>query len=152
MNGAQIRLVFLWIMTALLLTAFVSSARWLFEMWHYLKWPVFVLIVVAAAFSRQRRLSWDERSAQITAIVRQHPFIRVWLVIYGLLLAAAIFWALSTSFDIRGQLGPGGLFLSVIGLPAPFVIAGQLDKYRALGAQSDPPVDDARKSRARGSP
>ena len=147
MNAAQIRLVFSWIMWTLVLTLFLLSARWLYEA----KWPAFLLLLVVV-FSP--RLTWLYRGEWIISdMVRKHPFIGVWLVIYVLSLSAAIFWVLKTGFDVDKQLGPAGVLLPILGLAAPTVIAGQFDKYKELGAQSNPTVEsDARKNGARGSP
>lgn len=157
MNAAQIRLVFSWIIGTLVLTILLLSLRWLFEKWFL----SFFLLLLAFLFLFDRRPifppvtfdRWGEWRGEWADMVQQHPFIRVWLIIYVLSLSAAIFWVLLTGFDVLKHFGPAGLLLPILGLMAPAMVARELDKYRALGARSNPTVEsDARKSGARGSP
>ena len=153
MNTAQKRLAGLWATAIIAVVIVLLSAEWMLEEWDYLRWPALVLLAIAAAFHRKPLPSWGERSQRINETVQRHPFIRVWLAVYGLLLAIGVCWTLKTHFDLINGLGTAFFFLLFIGLVAPFVIADQVDKYKALGAQSNPTVDpDARKRRARGSP
>jgi len=151
MNIAQKRLALLWMVAAISLAIFLLAADWILDRWDYLRWPALALLFVAAAFHRKPMPTREERSQRLNDTVRRHPLVRTWLAVYGLLLAVGIYWVLKTHFDLI-DLGSAFFFLLIIGLLAPFVVAGQIDKYKELGAQSNHPADsDERKQRARGS-
>ena len=153
MNAAQKRLASRWILATTTVVIVLLSAQWMLEVWDYLRWPAWVLLVIAAVFSRKSIPTWNERWDRINETAQRHPFVRVWLAVYGLLLATGVFWVLKTNLDVIDNFGMAFFLLLFIGLLAPFIIADQVDRYRALGAQSNPTVDsDARERRARGSP
>jgi hypothetical protein len=147
MNTAQKRLAWQWAAATVAVVAVLLSAQWILEEWDYLRWPALVLLIIASAFHRKPLPRWSERSQRLNETVQKYPLIRVWLVLYGLFLAVGVFWVLKRHFELIDS--PAVFFLLFIGLLAPFLIADQVDKYKALGAQSNPTVDPTRASNAR---
>jgi len=84
MNTAQKRLAGLWATAIIAVVIILLSAEWMLEEWDYLRWPALALLAIAAAFHRKPLPSWGERSQRINETVQRHPFIRVWLAVYGL--------------------------------------------------------------------
>ena len=136
MNKAQRKLVILWVISLIIFILMVINSDWIVENWKGLQLPVIILISIAVVFSK-RCYKWGDGSKKTNDAVQRYPIIKTWLAVYGIAIAAGIFITISKNIDLIEKFGNGGVFIAIAPIFLPFLIVEQIDRYRALGEQSN---------------
>lgn len=88
--------------------------NWILEHWDSLKWPVFAVIVILAAFNKKPINRADGRN-QMNRIFEEHAWVRAYFAIYGLIIAIGTCYILYNGINISQEVSFFE-FASAIGL------------------------------------
>jgi hypothetical protein len=135
MTKAQRKIVSQWLACLCLVIPMVVFEDWIVANWSWFKFPAFLCILVGMALSKQTPAirPYKESSEILNGVVREHPWIKIYLLLYCIFLAVFIYTNLSGSTNFFKNLGPVGLIALLVPIGLPFFIIRSIENYKSAG-------------------
>jgi ATP/ADP translocase len=136
MTKKQRRLIYKWLIA---LTAFVvllvfedkliGNAAWV-------RWVLFGGLIVAVTLTRSR-LSLEPASVGMNQIVNTYPFIKLWLVVWGLVIAVVVVLVTHSAIRLEEIFGFRIIAISILLLVGPILWLSERERFRKYGEEND---------------
>lgn len=137
MNYAQKKYVAIVFVALAPLACGVLNFRWVIENWSWLKWPSLVFVFLLAALGGKEATGWGEPNKNLVDFLQEHPLLKLWVAIYTLIIVVFITYGLTHGIEFHKS--PGLWLLLGFGpLLLPLFVAGEYQRYKRLGTQSNP--------------
>jgi len=134
MSKKQKMIVGTWAAIFFTLVLLAIFDEWVQENWDSIRWPSFIIILIIAAFSqKQGQASVSEGRHNINEIVNNHPWIKLYMIIYCLIVAIVCFNVVSKGVNLSESIGTIELALAIFGIMLPIFIVQQIQLYRDAG-------------------
>jgi hypothetical protein len=134
MTKTQKIIVFNWLLAVLLLILFPVFEGWILDHWKTLKWPAFAALVIFVALSKNTSISTRaEGRFEFNRIADEHPWIKIYWVTYGIVIAIGDYYAISHQIDLVNDVGVFSLAGPILLLLLPIVIIKQREAWNEAG-------------------
>ena len=134
MNIKQKFLVTGW---ALIISLFILISiydEWIGDNWDTIKWPSFIVILIFIAFSpKSKKDLTSEGRANINDIVNKNPWIKIYMVIYCIVISIVCFDTISSKTNLVETIGFLELAIPILGILLPVMIVHQIKIYTDAG-------------------
>ena len=136
MTYRQKTIITLWMAILISLVLLAIFDDWVLENWDAIRWPSLIVIFIIAGLSQSKNpSSLDHGRNDINEIVSSHPWIKLYIAIYCLIVAVTCFVVLSKGINISESVGTVELMASVFGIMLPVIIVQQIRLYKSAGKQ-----------------
>ena len=132
MNKGQRRLVSKCVALGLLLALVVIFDQWILAQWSWLMWVALPAMVLVASLEGR-----PEKPPNFEAWANSHPFIKPWLAVCAVAIAALAYITTRTQFRIPEEWRFRALVLVFLAMLGPFAVIGVFERYRELGGGND---------------
>jgi len=132
MTKAQKKILLGWAIMATLLLAILLFDDWILEHWEAIKWPSLILILVIVTLSKKKSTTRNGRE-EINRIVEENSWIKIYLALYGIVLAIGTSYVIYNSINISEKGGVFEMLGAIILLILPIFIIQQKEAYIEAG-------------------
>ena len=134
MTKAQKKIASGWVLIIFLLVNWAIFDEWILEHWKIIQWPLFAAVFIALMFSNAKKGAGEGRQ-EINRIVKENPWIKIYLAIYGIALAIGVNYIIFNNINISKQVGTFELFCAILLLILPIFIIKQKEAYIEAGKE-----------------
>ena len=131
MTAKQRRLIYKSVAFVVALALVIGFFPWAVEH-SWVRWPLLAAIVIAAAFEKRPRNPPD-----IEGWVTAHPWVKVWLAICGLVIAALAYTTTHSSLRLEEMLGERSVMLLLLVTLGPLGAVGVWETYKSYGEENN---------------
>lgn len=134
MTKAQKTIVLSWFLAVLLIILFSIFQGWILDHWKTLKWPVFAVLAIVVAFSKNSQIrTRAEGRFEFNRIANEHPWIKIYWATYGIAIAIGDYYAISHQIDLVNDVGFFALAGPILLLLLPVFIIMQKEAWKEAG-------------------
>jgi len=134
MTKAQKKIASGWVLIIFLLVNWAIFDEWILEHWEIIQWPLFTAVFIALMFSNAKKGAGEGRQ-EINRIVKENPWIKIYLAIYGIALAIGVNYIIFNNINISKQVGTFELLCTILLLILPIFIIKQKEAYIEAGKE-----------------
>ena len=134
MTNRQKVIIVLWVVIFISLLLLSTFDEWIMDNWESIRWPSLIAILFMAALSQPKEPSSLKQGRQnINQIANSHPWIKLFMAIYCLIVAIVFFSAINRGINLSESMSTIELMISIIGIMLPVFIIQQIQLYKNAG-------------------
>lgn len=134
MTHRQKAIIALWVIIFISLLLLSTFDEWVMDNWESIRWPSLIAILFMAGLSHSKEsTSLDQGRHNINQIVNSHPWIKLYMAIYCLIVALVCFSAINRGINLSETMGTVELMISIFGIMLPVFIIQQIQLYKNAG-------------------
>ena len=140
MIQAQKRLVHFWLAIVMLILSALVFDKWNVEHWSAIRLPMLFLVLVFAVRQGNKLANFDRAKGRALFLkpYQRFPFLKTCLALYGVSLAIFIDYIFMADSHVLEHAGTFVIVLLIAPFLLPSIVVNEMDKFRALGEQSNP--------------
>ena len=132
MTKAQRKIIFNWCWAVALLIIASIFNEWILKHWETLKWPAFAVLIFAGMLSKNKP-SRAEVHLKFNQVFDEHPWIKIYIVAFGIAIAIGDYYAISNHIDLLSEVGFFGFAIAILLLFLPVFIIKQMEAWNEAG-------------------
>lgn len=134
MNAKQSKIVKSWLGVAIILAIWLVFYDW-FEKNMATTRFLLIALIIFLLIKNSPLPNLQERSVNFNNIIDNHPWVKLYTVIYSVIICGIFLHLSQTGIDILKSIGTFGLFATILGVVLPVIIIGEIEKYKNAGKQ-----------------
>ncbi len=130
MNKAQRKIVRGWVIATLIIFIALLNGSWVMEYWDIIKFPMFIVILIIATFSRNKPKygQLEEGRSNLSRMVEENSWLKIYYAVYVFLISLALIYIVIIKVKLTEDVSL--LFIPMLLVILPIIIIQQKEAYR----------------------